>query len=103
MIVNYRQALLIHSDENVNIRNIVVRLERNIFLDGFYKAFGMGAGPCELCRRCPKLCRYPDAARPSMEACGIDVFSTVRANGFPIKVLKTAKCKGNYYGMVLIE
>jgi hypothetical protein len=38
-----------------------------------------------------------------MEACGIDVFSTVKANGFPIGVLKTETCQGNYYGIVLIE
>jgi hypothetical protein len=38
-----------------------------------------------------------------MEACGIDVYATVRANGYPIKVVKTYDCKGNYYGVVLIE
>jgi hypothetical protein len=38
-----------------------------------------------------------------MEACGIDVFSTVRAHGFPIAVLKTTHDKPNYYGLVLIE
>ncbi|MCK9432273.1 MAG: DUF2284 domain-containing protein [Candidatus Omnitrophica bacterium] len=38
-----------------------------------------------------------------MEACGIDVYSTVKNNGYPIKVLKDGNCKGNYYGVVLIE
>jgi hypothetical protein len=38
-----------------------------------------------------------------MEACGIDVYTTVRANGFPIEVVKTQTCKANYYGLVLIE
>lgn len=38
-----------------------------------------------------------------MEACGIDVFTTVRANGFPIKVVKEPNCKANYYSLVLIE
>jgi len=103
MIAHYECGLLLHGDEYTDICNIVSTLEREIFLDGYHQAFGMGAGPCDLCEKCSKSCRYPDKARPSMEACGIDVFSTVRANGFPIEVLKTNTCKGNYYGMVLIE
>jgi hypothetical protein len=38
-----------------------------------------------------------------MEACGIDVFATVRANGFAIEVLRDESCRGNYYGLVLID
>jgi hypothetical protein len=38
-----------------------------------------------------------------MEACGIDVFSTVKTHGFPIEVLKDENCEPNYYGLVLIE
>jgi predicted metal-binding protein len=103
MLADYRHGLLIHGDEHTHISEIVAELEREIFLDGYHKAFGMGSGPCDLCDRCPKSCRYPEKARPSMEASGIDVFSTVRANGFPIEVLKTETCEGNYYGLVLIE
>lgn len=103
MLADYKYALLIHGDEHTDIRRIVSVLEKNIFLDGYYKALAMAAGPCELCARCPKFCRHADRARPSMEACGIDVYSTVRANGLPIQVLKTTSCKGNYYGVVLIE
>jgi len=103
MISYYEYALLVHGDEYAGISNIVSRLEREIFLDGYYKAFGMGAGPCNLCDACPKFCRHPERARPSMEACGIDVYSTVRANGFPIEVLKTNSWDRNYYGVVLIQ
>ncbi|MFA5115380.1 MAG: DUF2284 domain-containing protein [Candidatus Omnitrophota bacterium] len=103
MVSYYKHALLIHGDEYADVHSIIPRLEREIFLDGYYKAFGMGAGPCNLCARCAKSCRHPDKTRPSLEACGIDVYSTVRANGFPIKVLKTEGCSGNYYGIVLIE
>ena len=103
MLADYRHGLLIHGYEHTHISEIVAELEREIFLDGYHKAFGMGSGPCDLCDRCPKSCRYPEKARPSMEASGIDVFSTVRANGFPIEVLKTETCEGNYYGLVLIE
>lgn len=102
-ITRYECGLLLHGDEYSDIGDVVAKLEREIFLDGYFKAFGMGAGPCELCEQCLKFCRYPEKARPSMEACGIDVFSTARANGFPIEVLKTTACKGNYYGVILIE
>lgn len=106
MIDAYKRALLIHGDENTPINEIVVELEKRMFLDGYEKAFGMGAGPCFLCQECPVesgKCTHRDQARPSMEACGIDVYSTVRAHGFPIEVLKTETDKPNYYGLVLIE
>jgi hypothetical protein len=38
-----------------------------------------------------------------MEACGIDVFATARANGFPIEVLTDRSCPENCYGLLLIE
>jgi len=103
MLSHYKRAVLVHGDEYTDIRKIVAELEREVFLEGYHKAFGMGSGPCELCESCGESCRHPYEARPSMEACGIDVFSTVRANGFPIEVLKNTGCRGNYYGVVLIE
>ncbi|HTZ11263.1 MAG TPA: DUF2284 domain-containing protein [Candidatus Margulisiibacteriota bacterium] len=99
----YTCALLVRGDKYTDIHALIPKLEREIFLDGYHKAFGMGAGPCQLCAKCAKFCRHPDKTRPSMEACGIDAYSTVRANGFPIEVLKAPGGKGNYYGIVLIE
>ena len=91
-------------DERFRINEIVPMMEKEIFLDGYFKAFGMGAGPCYLCDKCSlQFCEYPDQARPSMEACGIDVYTTVRAHGFPIEVLRTKDCKFNCYGLILIE
>jgi len=103
MLASYKRGLLIRGDEYTDIRSIVVTLEREIFLDGYFKAFGMGAGPCNLCAECAEICRHTEKTRPSLEACGIDVYTTVQSNGYPIEVLKTAECKGNYYGIVLIE
>jgi predicted metal-binding protein len=99
----YKVALLVHGKHYKGIHSLIPTLEREVFLDGFYKAFGMGAGPCQLCKSCAKFCRHPDKTRPSMEACGIDVYTTVRANGYPIEVVKTESCKTNYYGLLLIE
>lgn len=104
MLREYARALLVRGDQYTDIRKIVSALERDIFLDGYYKAFGMGAGPCELCEECAAdSCRHAEKARPSLEACGIDVYATVRANGFPIAVVKERGCAENYYGIVLIE
>jgi predicted metal-binding protein len=99
----YNYALLVHVDEMINVSKIVFKIEEELFFDGYYKAFSMGAGPCFLCEKCPKFCRHLTEARPSMEACGIDVYKTVRAHGFPIEVLKTKNCKFNFYGLILIE
>ena len=103
MLTQYVRGILIHADESTDISEIVAKLEREMFLDGYHKALAMGAGPCRLCVKCVKSCRHPEKARPSMEASGIDVYTTARTNGFPIEVLKTKACEGNYYGLVLIE
>ncbi|MCI1945008.1 DUF2284 domain-containing protein [Clostridium luticellarii] len=102
----YDKALLIQCRKDLgSTTKIAVEMERNIFLSGNYKAFAFGAGPCKLCEECDiGNCRHPDEARPSMEACGIDVFATIKANGFPIGVLKEKNGdeQMNCYGMVLI-
>jgi predicted metal-binding protein len=104
-IACYKQAVLIHSDDNDVINEIIPRLERKIFLDGYYKALGLGSGPCYLCDTCDTTarCKYPYRARPSMESCGIDVFHTARTNGFTIEVVRSRRQKGDYFGVVLIE
>ena len=103
---DYHTAILVHCGDGQpeDVKDIVVQLEREIFLSGYYKALGFGAGPCNLCHDCNlEKCRYPDKARPSMEAAGIDVFKTARRAGFPIEVVSSFKRKPNYYGLVLVE
>jgi len=102
----YCRAILIHFDRETDVKAAVADLERSIFLRGAWKAFGLGAGPCYFCKDCPveeKQCRHPERARPSMEACGIDVFSTVKKLGFPIDVIRTTRQCPNYYGLILVE
>jgi predicted metal-binding protein len=100
----YTKGLLIHCRGKSNPTKIVVKLEKEIFLSGFYKALGFGAGPCRLCKECGEGgCLHSELARPAMEACGIDVYSTAHNNAYPIEVLKDKCCEGNYFGLVLIE
>ncbi len=105
IIKDYKNALLIHSHSSRKVKEAVPEIERELFLKGFYKAWGMGAGPCNLCDQCDieAGCRFPRKARPAMEACGVDVYSTARANGFPIEVVTSREQEQNHYGVVLFE
>lgn len=87
-----------------NSTEIARDLARMLFLDGYYKAIGFGSGGCRLCKECDlENCRHPEKIIPSMEACGIDVFATARAQGFPIEVLTEKGQAHNTYCLVLIE
>jgi predicted metal-binding protein len=102
----YERGILIHFEPEARIKAVVADLEREIFLRGAWKAFALGAGPCYFCRACPvdeASCRHPEKARPAMEACGIDVFTTVRKAGFPAEVLRTTRQCPNYYGLILVD
>lgn len=106
VLEDYSSALLVHGDDHLQTTRIVAKIEREAFLDGYYKAFAMGCGPCGLCDECNLAdaeCRHPEEARPAMEACGIDVFQTARNNGFSVEVAKNRSSAQNYYGVVLLE
>lgn len=100
----YEKAIFFEAPSRESKR-IAVALEREVFLAGYYKAFGLGDGPCDLCKACAydEGCRHPQDARPAMEACGIDVFATARKHGFSIEVVRDHDSPQHYFGMVLIE
>jgi len=104
MLDQYRRALLFEARRG-EPKKIAVALERKLFLQGFYKAFGLGAGPCGLCKACAfeEGCRHPQLARPSLEGCGIDVFATAREHGFTINVVRGYNDAQHYFGLVLID
>ncbi len=110
VIDSYEQAILLHrrlrkGERSKLLNEAMVRLEIEIFLDGHYKAWSMGSGPCRLCEACDLggPCKHGEEARPSMEACGIDVFKTARGNGFHLEVLKTHDEERNVFGLILVE
>ena len=104
MLDQYTRAVLFQAPDGQS-KKIAVALERELFLAGYYKAFGLGAGPCPLCKSCAfdEGCRHPHKARPAMEACGIDVFATARKHGFPLDVVRNHGDEQHYYGLVLVD
>ncbi len=110
VIDSYEKAILLHrrlggGESSKGFNEAVVSLESEMFFDGYYKVWSMVQGPCRLCQECDlsSPCRNGNRARPSMEACGIDVFKTARDNGLPIEVVKVRSGDWNIYGLVLVE
>jgi len=105
VLSGYSHAILMRlPDESTATHDMVAKLERHVFLNGYHSAFGLVAGPCERCEKCNlQHCVYPRLARPSLESSGIDVYATARNNGFDIKVVKTRRQKPTYFGLLLIQ
>jgi len=107
---SYSRAILLHrhitqgSKKMARISEIAVDVELAIFLAGYYKAWALGSGPCGMCKACTMdACVHADRARPSMEACGIDVYATARGCGLPIQVVKEYKDERDFYALVLVD
>jgi predicted metal-binding protein len=85
----------------------LVELEGVMFKDGYYKSFLFLAGPCRLCKKCSapedRTCTFPWKARPSMEACGIDVYQTARNNGMYIETLRDRSDTNNEYCLMMVD
>ncbi len=110
VIDSYHKAILVHrripkGEKTKPFNETIVNFEIKIFLEGYYKAWSMGSGPCRLCKECDPTtaCKHGYEARPSMEACGIDVFKTARDNGFSIEVVKIHEEERNLFGLILVE
>ena len=82
------------------------KLERAVFLQGFERTFLLFMDSCCICSKCKETraeCKKPEIARPSPEAMGVDVFSTVRQYGFPIEVTAEYDQTMNRYAFLLIN
>jgi predicted metal-binding protein len=79
----------------------------------------MNAMPCVFCETCiiedmqkkdlpiydldSVKCRNKEIMRPSMEACGIDVFKTLQNAGYRPKVLGDCKELVELFGLILLD
>jgi len=103
---SYKTGILLQTkDDMKTINEIVVDLEYFALDLEFFKAFALGAGRCRLCEKCNLVeCVNHKVHRPSMEACGIDVQSTARNNGYNEMIIKENGKKVYYcYGLLLID
>ena len=114
-----KHAVKALSNSVVKMQKTVAELEKTAFLAGCYKAFGMNAMPCALCETCVieeiqkkdqavfeldgVKCKNKEIMRPSMEACGIDVFKTLQNAGYRPHVLKDCKEMVELFGLILLD
>lgn len=88
------------------LHELVNRGEKVAFEGGLHFATGLIGGCCRLCDECVAVlgetkCRFPFKARPSMEAMGIDVFSTLRRAGLPVAGLPVGD-RVTWTGVILL-
>ncbi|MEN6320338.1 MAG: DUF2284 domain-containing protein [Syntrophaceae bacterium] len=113
---SYQRALLFHILTSLTLgrerhlkkfRHMLIDLEGDMFKDGYHKAFVFLAGPYDVCKECGKvtgdLCANRYRARPSMEACGIDVFLTARNNSCHIETLRKETEPRNTFCLMLVD
>lgn len=113
----YKKAVVFHFEKavekpedrfawtrEVNLK--LLKLEKEVFCSGFQKAFLLFMDSCNICPSCRERreeCREPKLSRPTPEAMGVDVFTTVRKAGYPIQVLSDYSQRMNRYAFLLIE
>lgn len=90
--------------EQVRYWKGTVSLERQLFLEGYDKAFSLVSGSCALCKECayPNACRFPTEKRPTIESLSIDVIGTLNKLGFTPEVAKDPKGVFKYYAVILV-
>ena len=100
----YKTALLINASPDTNVQEVVVSLENSFKKKGYYKAFALGAKPCDLCSPCTisTFCQYPEKARPTLQALGIDGQSTIEKNGWTELSNQKPSSESHTIGMVLL-
>ncbi len=102
LLKNYNTALLLQvkgtgcEEEDVRqaelkVQNLISELETKALMEGNYFAAGF-ATRCRLCPECVGVqsgepCRHPFRARPSLDAAGVDIFSTSKNAGIPFNPL----------------
>jgi predicted metal-binding protein len=101
---SYKKAIIIKTTDPHKGQDITIKIEKEAMLSyGFMFAFAMSL--CVWCEECahPEPCRFPDMARPAMDAYGIDIGKTVEPLGMKTEFDKKGELLPNWYGMVLLD
>jgi predicted metal-binding protein len=100
----FHTAILFRCHDMTLVTEAAINVNKEIFVDGYYKAIAFGSGPCLRCKECNTVvCNFQGNTIPSMEACGIDVFQTARNNGYEITTLRSRGEIQNHFGLILVE
>ncbi len=104
MLDAFSYGILFRCHEMALVTPLAVKIARELFIDGYYKTIAFGSGACKKCKKCNiECCNFAGQTVPAMEACGIDVFATVRANGFNLQTLKDRSAEQSHFGLVMVE
>jgi len=103
---DHRAGLTALRDSQNDFAALMTALETDAFKMGYRYAAAFSGGDCVLCEECVgagsgEPCRHPFAARPSMEAVGIDVVATAAAAGLTIQL--PAEDHPRWTGLLLID
>jgi predicted metal-binding protein len=113
----YEDAILLHFEGTMDrpenrhnwskkINAKLVKLEREVFLSGYERAFSFFMDSCCFCKECSatrETCQEPMMARPSPEGMGVDVYATVRQFGFSINVRTDYDQQMDRYAFLMIR
>ena len=102
----YHRAILFRVHDMSVGTPLAIATSAGLFRRGFYKALAFGTGPCHKCEVCkgkPVECPRPYETAPSMEACGVDVFATVRANGIEVATYAAPGAAPDCFGLILVD
>jgi len=113
----YRSAVIFHFVKKVDkpedrhawsskVNAKLIKLEREVFLSGYERAFLLFMDSCCVCSECSgerESCKEPRLSRPSPEAMAVDVFTTVRKFGFPIEVRTNYSQKMDRYAFLMVD
>ena len=116
-INEYKNALIFHFQVKLDdpetrheyctdLNKKLLKVEHEIFLTGYYKAFLLFLDECALCDGCTgarEMCLKKEESRPTAEGLGVDVYQTAHNCGYPLEVLKDYDEEMNRYAFILVE
>jgi predicted metal-binding protein len=94
------------SEWSLDTTNRLLELERQVFLNGYQKAFLLNQTCCSLCSNCRGNrveCVDKSKSRPSPEGFAIDVYQTVRNAGLDIHVISKNPSEISRIAILLID
>ncbi|HOP09269.1 MAG TPA: DUF2284 domain-containing protein [Candidatus Methanofastidiosa archaeon] len=108
----YKRGILIELsglrvlDDQRKVQKILLKVEREAFLRGYYKAFGISAGPCHICKACKAIDGRPchdTGRRPSLEALGVDVYELITSSGMDLSPVQKKSEEYKSFGLLLLD